>query len=103
VAELKRLYRRPNASGVGNAILKTLEAEAITAGYRTLVAETRAINRRAIAFYERNGFVCIERFGMYASQADARCFAKQLAHAPDAGPTSTRHADNDSIKRGKSD
>ena len=103
VAELKRLYSRPNTTGVGRAILHALEAEAVTAGYRTLLAETRAINRRAIAFYERNGFVRIERFGMYANQADAQCFAKPLAGASDAGLTSRKHVGNDSARHDESD
>src|SRR5690242_8000889 len=34
VAELKRIYTRPNNLGVGCAILQLLETEAITAGYR---------------------------------------------------------------------
>ncbi|WP_309911461.1 GNAT family N-acetyltransferase [Caballeronia sp. LZ035] len=55
-AELKRLYSRPNAAGVGQAILRQLESDAAASGCRKIVLETRAVNHRAIRFYERNGF-----------------------------------------------
>ncbi|MBP0588293.1 GNAT family N-acetyltransferase [Paraburkholderia sp. LEh10] len=103
VAELKRIYSRPNSLGVGAAILQMLEVEAVTAGYRTLVAETRAINRRAIAFYERNGFTRVERFGIYATQSDAHCFAKQLAEATGSDQMAGKHLGNDSTTRGERD
>ncbi|WP_177200441.1 GNAT family N-acetyltransferase [Paraburkholderia diazotrophica] len=78
VAELKRVYARPNKAGVGRALLSALEAEAVAAGYHTLVLETRAVNQRAIAFYERNGYSPIDVFPSCSDLADARCFAKTL-------------------------
>ncbi|WP_244851226.1 GNAT family N-acetyltransferase [Caballeronia sp. SL2Y3] len=78
VAELKRLYSRPNTCGVGKAILTQLEADAAAVGYHTLLLETRSFNRRAIAFYERNGFTPTARYGIYVHQPDARCFAKTI-------------------------
>lgn len=78
VAELKRLYSRPNSCGVGSALLAQLEAEAAAVGYHKLLLETRAVNRRAIAFYERNGFQPTSPFGIYVHQPDARCFEKTI-------------------------
>lgn len=78
VAELKRVYARPNKSGVGRAILSALEREAVEAGYHTVVLETRGGNRRAIAFYERNGYLPTEVFASCSDLADVRCFSKTL-------------------------
>ncbi|WP_244818432.1 GNAT family N-acetyltransferase [Caballeronia sp. Lep1P3] len=79
VAEIKRLYSRPDTCGVGKAILTQLEADAAAVGYHTLLLETRVFNRRAIAFYQRNGFRPTGRYGIYANQPDASCFAKTIA------------------------
>ncbi|MEX3936663.1 GNAT family N-acetyltransferase [Paraburkholderia phymatum] len=78
VAELKRIYARSNKAGVGRAILSALETEVVAAGYHTVVLETRAVNRRAIAFYERNGYSPIDGFRSGSDLADARCFARTL-------------------------
>ncbi|VXB43183.1 GCN5-related N-acetyltransferase [Burkholderia sp. 8Y] len=78
VAELKRLYSRPKTCGVGKAILTQLEADAAAAGYHKLLLETRSFNRRAIAFYQRNGFTPAGRYGIYVHQPDACCFEKTI-------------------------
>ncbi|MGF6266037.1 ribosomal protein S18 acetylase RimI-like enzyme [Paraburkholderia youngii] len=80
-AELKRIYSRPHYSGVGKVILQQLEVNAAAAGYQRLVLETRAVNRRAIRFYERNGFRAVQRYGSYVEQSDACCFEKMLLTA----------------------
>jgi GNAT superfamily N-acetyltransferase len=80
-AELKRIYSRQNAAGVGTAILQQLEAHAAASGYKRLVLQTRAINKRAIQFYGCNGFSLIERYGAYIGQMDACCFEKMLIDA----------------------
>ncbi|PZP32488.1 MAG: GNAT family N-acetyltransferase [Roseateles depolymerans] len=79
VAELKRMYARSGGAGVGAALLAHLEAEARGLGYRALWLETRAVNGRAVAFYERHGYQRIENFGRYAGNAAAVCFGKELA------------------------
>lgn len=81
VAELKRIYSRSGHCGIGSAIVRQLEFEAFAAGYRALIAGTRASNRRAVALYERNGFSPLERYGFYRT-VDARCYFKSL-HALD--------------------
>ncbi|MDR5741297.1 MULTISPECIES: GNAT family N-acetyltransferase [unclassified Caballeronia] len=78
VAEVKRLYSRPDTCGVGTALLAQLEAEAAAVGYHKFLLETRAVNRKAIAFYERNGFQATSPYGIYVHQPDARCFEKAI-------------------------
>ncbi|PXX07069.1 acetyltransferase (GNAT) family protein [Paraburkholderia tropica] len=78
VAELKRIYRRPEWRGVGALILTFLETAAHDLGYRRVVLQTREANRRAIAFYHRHGYATTEPFGVYAGVGDARCFMKAL-------------------------
>ncbi|MDR5733469.1 GNAT family N-acetyltransferase [Caballeronia sp. LZ025] len=84
VAEVKRLYSRPNTCGVGSALLAQLEAEAAAVGYHKLLLETRAFNRRAIAFYQRNGFRATNPYGIYVHQPDARCFEKVISPGSEA-------------------
>jgi GNAT superfamily N-acetyltransferase len=78
VAELKRMYARPGGQGTGAAVLAHLEATARALGYRAVWLETRAVNARAVAFYERHGYRRIDNFGRYAGNAAAVCFGKEL-------------------------
>lgn len=81
VAELKRMYARPGAraAGVGRAVLAYLEAQAAAKGYEALWLETRLVNRRAVAFYERHGYSRIPNFGKYVGLDGAACFEKRLS------------------------
>jgi ribosomal protein S18 acetylase RimI-like enzyme len=81
VAELKRMYARPGGQGTGAALLAHLEATAHALGYRAVWLETRAVNARAVAFYERHGYRRIDNFGRYAGNAAAVCFGKELGMA----------------------
>jgi GNAT superfamily N-acetyltransferase len=78
VAELKRMFARPDSKGVGSAILQHLEGLAAQHGYREVWLETRAVNVRAVSFYERNGYRPIPNFGKYVGRPEAVCFAKAL-------------------------
>lgn len=78
IAELKRMYARPDAAGVGSAVLAYLEAEAKSIGYKALWLETRLVNQRAVTFYERRGYSRIENFGKYAGNPKAVCLEKRL-------------------------
>lgn len=78
VAELKRMYASPGTRGVGAAVLAHLEAQARAMGYRSVWLETRAVNRRAVTFYERHAYLRIENFGRYAGNAAAVCLGKEL-------------------------
>ena len=79
VAELKRMYSRRTAPGIGAAVLAHLEAQARQLGYAALRLETRAVNARAVGFYERLGYVRIANFGKYVGRPEAMCFEKRLA------------------------
>lgn len=79
VAEIKRMYSRRAVPGVGTAVLHFLEAEAQKLSYDALRLETRIINSRAMAFYERLGYSRIPNFGKYAGRTEAACFEKKLS------------------------
>lgn len=84
IAEIKRLYARPGADGVGAAILARLEKDAAELGYQALWLGTHMNNRRAIEFYEKHGFHRIAPYGPYVSKTDACCYEKRLdGQAPD--------------------
>lgn len=77
-AEVKRMYAIPGLSGVGGAVLSHLENEAKLLGYSQLWLETRIVNQRAVAFYEKKGYSRIPNFGKYVGKLEAVCFAKNL-------------------------
>lgn len=68
LAEVKRMYVRPEARGrgVAQAILDHLEKKARLRGATRLVLETGNAQYAAIHFYERAGFTRCEAFGEYA-------------------------------------
>lgn len=78
LAELKRMYVRPQARGrgVAQAILARLEEEARSRGVTRVVLETGDAQRAAIRVYERAGFTRRGAFGPYAAMppsAVGRC------------------------------
>lgn len=80
VAEVKRMYARPG-SGAGARLLAALEAHARAFGYREIRLETRRVNLRAVAFYERHGYRMIPNYGRYIGRDDAVCLGKSLGLA----------------------
>ncbi|SHI16870.1 Acetyltransferase (GNAT) family protein [Sporobacter termitidis DSM 10068] len=78
-AELKRMYARAQSSGVGSKILAYLEAGAARMGYAVLRLETRRSNKKAVAFYRRNGYLEIPNYGIYENRSEAACFEKYLS------------------------
>ncbi|MDM5179157.1 GNAT family N-acetyltransferase [Massilia sp. DJPM01] len=78
VGELKRMFARPGASGVGAALLAHLEQAAQGFGYRQLWLETRKVNTRAVGFYEKHGYATIPNYGKYVGRDDAVCLGKLL-------------------------
>lgn len=82
VAEIKRMYAAPGTKGVGQAMLAHLEQEAAALGYGQLWLETRLVNERAVAFYEKHGYQRILNFGKYAGNTAAVCLAKSLSSRP---------------------
>ena len=79
VAELKRMFAVDGSRGVGSALLRHLEQQALDLGYREVWLETRRLNERALAFYRRHGYAEIPGYGRYAERADSICLGKLLA------------------------
>ena len=77
-AEVKRMFARPGTRGVGSAVLRFLEDEAVRHGYAALRLSTRRVNERAVAFYERHGYRRIPGYGRYAGSEVSVCFEKRL-------------------------
>ncbi len=78
IVELKRMFAMPGSNGAGNAVLAFLEQRASEFGYSQVWLETRKINTRAIAFYERHGYRQIPNFGRYVGRPEAICLGKLL-------------------------
>lgn len=76
--EIKRLYSRVERSGNGSLVLAFLEADARARGYRRLILSTRRKNAAAVGFYEKNGYVRIPNFGIYADRPESVCMEKIL-------------------------
>ncbi|MGN0145478.1 MAG: GNAT family N-acetyltransferase [Clostridium sp.] len=78
IAEVKRMFAKTKSIGVGSEILQYLENESQKLGYSVLWLETRLINKRAVSFYEKNGYHRISNYGKYADRPEAVCFEKNL-------------------------
>ncbi|GFZ31385.1 N-acetyltransferase [Clostridium zeae] len=78
IAEVKRMFAKAKTKGIGTKILLHLESEALELGYSTLWLETRVINRAAVAFYKKNGYIQIPNYGKYKDNSKAICFEKKL-------------------------
>lgn len=78
-AEIKRMYAKTKAKGVGTEILCYLEKQARKLGYNTIWIETRLINETAVSFYEKKGYKRIPNYGKYVDRPEAVCFEKRLA------------------------
>ena len=77
IGELKRMYARPG-SGAGAHLLAELERHAAACGYRQLWLTTRRVNARAVAFYERHGYVPVAPYGRYVGRAASVCLGRRL-------------------------
>jgi putative acetyltransferase len=68
-AEIKRMYVRPasRGSGVADAILSRLVAEASACGQSLVRLETGSLQAAAMRFYRRNGFELCDQFEPYSS------------------------------------
>jgi len=88
VAELKRMFALPDTKGAGSAVLAFLEQKACEFGYGQVWLETRKVNERAVAFYERHGYRPIPNFGRYVGRTEAICLGKRIPTLPNgaSGP-----------------
>ena len=80
VAEVKRMFVRPEARGrgVARAVLAAVEAMARELGARRLVLETGDRQYEAVGLYEAAGFTRIPCFDEYAAAPLSLCMAKDL-------------------------
>lgn len=80
-AELKRMFvvEHARGSGVSTAILRQLEALAVSRGCPTLRLETGTAQPDAVRFYEREGYVRAANFGAYVGIERSLCYERALA------------------------
>lgn len=78
IAEVKRMFARVKAKGVGTEILSYLEMQAKKLGYSALWLETRLVNEQAVSFYKKRGYDKISNYGKYIGNPEAICFEKKL-------------------------
>jgi len=78
--ELKRMFVSPEARGLGLAqqIIKELEEEAITQGFKTMILETLYRQVDAINLYQKVGFEIIENYEPYVGLANSVCMRKSI-------------------------
>lgn len=80
--ELLAVAREVRRQGVASALLRWLEACAVTAGIQAVRAEVRAENPAAREFYRRRGYAEIARLsGYYQGVEDAIRLEKRLGRA----------------------
>lgn len=79
--EIKRMYVRPTARGlgIGTRVLRELESWAREARYNRIVLETAVELRPAQELYEREGFVRIPNYGQYKCVERSLCYGKDVA------------------------
>ena len=84
-AEIKRMYVLPasRGSGAAAAVLRALEAEALSRGLSELRLETGEAQPDAIRFYEREGYRLIPNYGQYRGEALSVCYARTLDQPDD--------------------
>lgn len=78
IAEVKRMFAKIKANGIGTEILSYLEMQARKLGYSGLWVETRLINEQAVSFYKKMGYAQIQNYGKYVDNLNAICFEKKL-------------------------
>jgi putative acetyltransferase len=80
VAEVKRMYVRPDHRGRGlsRAILAAIEARAARTGVRTLRLETGRGLPAALKLYGSSGYTQIPSYGEYVGNPESVCFEKRL-------------------------
>lgn len=79
--EIKRMYVKPQARGLGaaKALMAALEQATRAAGYGVMVLETGPAQPEAIALYERHGFVKCGPYGDYRDDPLSVFMRKELA------------------------
>ena len=80
VAEVKRMYTRPEARrrGISRLLLAWLEREAAALGYRRVHLETGQRQPEAVALYESAGYARIAPYGEFASHPISLAYGKDI-------------------------
>jgi GNAT superfamily N-acetyltransferase len=80
VAEIKRMYVRPDARGAGvsRALLAGLESFARGRDYLWIVLETGDRQPEAVGLYTSSGYVRVPPFGDYAADPHSFFFGREL-------------------------
>lgn len=80
VAEIKRMYTRPEARklGVARALLVALEESARDMGRKRIILQTGSAQPEAMALYERAGYEPIPSYGFYRDAPGARSYGRNL-------------------------
>lgn len=80
VAEIKRMFVRPEARGkrIAGTVLRELEFWAAESGFRECILETGWKQPEAIALYRREGYETIPNYGQYAGVENSVCMRKSL-------------------------
>ena len=80
LVEIKRMYVRESARGlgVGRAIVAELEKLAAQFGYKSMILETGVRQPEAIALYISSGFARTANFSEYADNPLSVCYGKDI-------------------------
>jgi putative acetyltransferase len=80
IAEIKRMFTRPEARGkrIAASVLKELESWAGKAGFSECILETGLKQPEAIALYTREGYEVIPNYGQYEGVDNSVCMRKVL-------------------------
>lgn len=80
VAEIKRMYVKPELRGKGIAaeILRSLERWAKDEGFKTCILETAIKQPEAIRLYEKCGYNRIPNYGQYIGVEISLCMQKDI-------------------------
>ncbi len=80
VAEIKRMYVKPEQRGKGIAaeILRSLELWAKDEGFKSCILETAIKQPEAIRLYEKCGYARIPNYGQYIGVEISLCMQKDI-------------------------
>lgn len=78
--ELKRMFVLPEARGFGLAqlIIKELETEAKSQGFKILILETLYKQIEAINLYQKTGFRIVQNYEPYVGLSNSVCMSKSI-------------------------
>jgi len=80
IAEVKRMFVKPECRGKGLAtlILNELEIWAAELSFQKCILETGIRQTDAIRLYKKNGYSLIPNYGQYAGVEESLCFEKAI-------------------------